>query len=168
MTLRNASGTTLCTTTAQADGTWSCTPGAALPEGTNTYTVMSEDDALPPNGTVSLPLTLVIDTTAPSAPSMTAPSNGLHTNDTTPSLTLTGEANTLVTLFVRDASGSLLETLTGTTNASGTFTTTPSSLGEGTHLLEATLTDIASNTSVLSSQISVIIDTTEGNTTILT
>jgi hypothetical protein len=53
-------------------------------------------------------------------------------------------------------------------NASGTFTTTPSSLGEGTYLLEATLTDIASNTSVLSSQISVIIDTTEGNTTLLT
>ena len=168
MTLRNASGTTLCTTTAQADGTWSCTPGTALSEGTTTYIVTSEDDALPPNATVSAALTLTIDTTAPNAPSITAPSNALHTNDTTPTLTLTGEANAGVTFFVRDASGSILETLTGTINGSGIFTTTPSTLSDGSYLLDATLTDIAGNTSVLSSQRSFVIDTTEGNTSILT
>jgi len=168
MTLHNASGTILCTTTAQADGTWSCTPGAALSEGTTTYIVTSEDDALPPNATVSAALTLTIDTTAPNAPSITAPSNALHTNDTTPNLSLTGEANAGVTFFVRDASGSILETLTGTTNGSGIFTTTPSILSDGSYLLDATLTDIAGNTSVLSSQLSFVIDTTEGNTSILT
>ena len=102
-----------------------------------------------------------IDTTAPSAPtiaSFTTDSGtvGDHiTNDNTPTLTGTAEANATVKVF--DGA-----TLLGSAvaNGSGAWSYTAAALANGAHSLTATATDAAGNTGVASAALSVTIDTT--------
>ncbi|MDD3342128.1 MAG: DUF4347 domain-containing protein, partial [Sulfurospirillaceae bacterium] len=108
---------------------------------------------------------IVIDTTAPAAPTLdlssgsdTGSSNSDNiTSDTTPTFTGTSEANVTVTLYDTDGTTSLG---TATADGSGNWSITSSTLSSGAHTLTAKQTDIAGNTSAASSSLSVTIDAT--------
>ena len=82
---------------------------------------------------------IIIDTTAPIAPTIVTPGT---TNDSTPEITGTAEANSTVDILQDDTS-------IGTTTAdgSGNWTFTPTTLSDGTYGLTATATDAAGNIS---------------------
>jgi hypothetical protein len=109
---------------------------------------------------------VTIDTAAPSAPSITsvtddvAPVTGTvanngSTNDTTPTLSGTAEANSVVT--IKDGATTLG---TVTANGSGAWSFTTAALSQATHSFTATATDAASNTGTASTSYSVTVDTT--------
>ncbi len=135
-------GTTLLgTTTADASGNWTFTPTTATDAAGNVSTASSA-------------FALTVDTAAPAAPVLVsvtdnvAPLTGTiaaggATNDATPTLTGTAEANSTISIF--DGT-----TLLGTTtaDASGNWTFTPTTaLTDGSHSLTATATDAAGNVS---------------------
>lgn len=60
--INTASNTAVCSATVQADGSWSCEPLNALPEGDNTLTASAVDKA---GNLGTVPFSVVIDTTAP-------------------------------------------------------------------------------------------------------
>ncbi|MFZ2268532.1 MAG: Ig-like domain-containing protein [Azonexus sp.] len=163
--LYDTDGTTLLgTTTADGSGNWSIT-STALVEGTHTLTAKATDTA----GNVSVAssgLAVTIDTTAPVAPSAPdllagsdsgSSSTDNLTNNSTPTLTGSAEANSIVTLFDTDGT-----TLLGTTTAdgSGNWSITSSALTTGSHTLTTKATDAAGNVSVASSGLTIVIDTT--------
>ncbi|WP_155520678.1 Ig-like domain-containing protein, partial [Ralstonia solanacearum] len=81
---------------------------------------------------------------------------GGSTNDATPTLTGTAEANSTISVF----DGTTLLG-TATANASGNWTFTPSTaLTDGSHSLTATATDAAGNVSTASSAFALTVDTT--------
>ncbi|WP_396190634.1 Ig-like domain-containing protein, partial [Flavobacterium sp.] len=107
-----------------------------------------------------------VDTTAPAAPSAPDMTSGTDsgrsstdntTNDTTPSFTGTAEANSTVTLYDTDGTTVLATT---TTDGSGNWSLTASTLSEGAHTLTTKATDLAGNVSTASTGLTVTIDTT--------
>jgi Tol biopolymer transport system component len=107
--------------------------------------------------------TLVVDTTAPSAPStpnlIAASDTGSSTTDnitnvTTPTFSGTAVASSTVTIFSDGvAVGS------GVATAGGNYSITTSALAQGTRSITAKATDIAGNVSLASAALSVTIDT---------
>lgn len=168
VTLYDSDGTTvLGTTTADGSGAWTIT-ASALSDGVHTLTAKVTDDA-GNTGAASTPLSVTIDTTAPSAPgamdldsgSDTGISNSDNvTSDTSPTFNGTAEANSTVTLYDTDGT-----TVLGTTTAdsSGNWTITASTLAGGSHTLTVKAKDAAGNESGASSSLSVTIDTTAPN-----
>jgi hypothetical protein len=141
--------TVLGTAVVAAGGTWSITPTTALADGVQNLQVTATD----PQGNVSAPTTLpiTIDTTAPAAPvaalastSDSGTQGDSKTNDTTPTLSGTGEPGAAIT--VKDASGAVIAT--ATVAADGTWSATPANaLPQGVNNLAVTATDAAGNTS---------------------
>jgi|GEM_PF-321785 len=137
---------------------------SALAAGTITITATATD-AAGNTSAASSSVTLVIDTTAPAAPSTpdldAASDSGSSntdniTNVTMPTFTGTAEANATVGLF-RGGTTSLGTT---TANGSGNWSLTLSSpLAGGTYSITARTTDAAGNTGTASSALSIIIDT---------
>ncbi|NVD97745.1 Ig-like domain-containing protein [Massilia sp. BJB1822] len=163
VTLYDTDGTTvLGTATADGAGNWSIT-SSALSAGSHMVTVKQVDTA----GNVSVAsagLAVVIDTSAaaPGVPVLALGSDsgtlgdGL-TNDATPTVTGTAEANALITLYDTDGT-----TVLGTATASntGAWSITSSTLGEGAHTLTVKQTDPAGNVSAASSGLSLTVDIT--------
>ena len=93
----------LGTTTADSSGAWHYTPLAALANGTHNLTATASD-AAGHTSAASTAFTLTIDTVAPTAPTIASFSTdsgvvGDHiTNDSTPTLTGTAQANSTVTV----------------------------------------------------------------------
>ncbi len=132
--------TRLGSVTATGGGARSFVPTTALNDGSHPITAVATDAAgnLSP---ASAPVTLVIDTTAPAAPTFGALTN--PTSATQPGLSGLAEAN--ATVRVSDG-----VTLLGTAvaGAGGAWSFTPvSPLSQGSHTLGATATDGAGNTS---------------------
>ncbi|WP_189346331.1 Ig-like domain-containing protein, partial [Undibacterium macrobrachii] len=108
---------------------------------------------------------IVIDTTAPNAPSapdmtsgtdMGSSSTDNNTNDTTPTFTGTAESGSTVTLYDTDGT-----TVIGSGTATGgNYSITTSALSAGSHTITAKATDAAGNTSLASSGLGITIDTT--------
>ncbi|POP41210.1 hypothetical protein CHU33_23865 [Superficieibacter electus] len=159
-------GVQLGVTTANGDGRWTFTPDAALSEGNHDFTATAADTA----GNVSdaSPVfSLIVDLTAPDAPalptinddtgSITGPlAEGQATDDTRPTLSGTGEAGSLITLYDGD-------TVTGTAivDDNGQWSFTPqAALSEGEHVLTFTATASAGNVSQPSAPIAFVVDTT--------
>ncbi len=157
----NGDGTADATVTADGSGNWTYTPTTPLPDGT-VVTVTATDAA----GNTSAPATETVDAAAPSAPSIdtvvddadpvSAPlTSGDSTNDATPTIAGTAEANSTVQIF---NGTTLLGTVTADGTGNWTFTpTTP--LTDGSYSLTATATDAAGNTGPASVAFDFTLDT---------
>ncbi|KLP49151.1 BapA/Bap/LapF family large adhesin [Enterobacter kobei] len=165
----------LGTVNVPSSGLWSFTPPVPLSNGTYVFTAIATDAAGNPSGQ-SNAWTITVDGTAPDAPVITqvvddAPGGTLGslnlndtTNDATPTLSGTAEANATVTIR---ADGVVI----GTTVADGlgAWSFTPSTpLGEGPHTLTAVATDAAGNTSGVSNSWGLIIDSVAPATPVIT
>lgn len=137
--------TSLGTTTVQADGSWSLTPGINLDEGAHSITYTKD------GGSKSPATNFTVDTIAPTV-EMTitddigdeqgAITNGSHTDDTMP--TISGNTEAGATVTIKDGS-TVLGTVTA--DGSGDYEFTPSTpLGMGSHSITATAVDAAGNT----------------------
>ena len=159
-------GVALGSTTVGSDGNWTFRPPAALTNGAHDFTLTATDTAGNTSGT-SADWTVRVDTTAPAAPvissivdntgSVTGPVTGTQpTNDTTPTLNGTAEANATVTIFDNGTQMGQVQA-----DANGNWIFTPcTALGEGNHAFTASATDIAGNTSAPSAITTIAIDTT--------
>ena len=164
ITVKDAAGNVIATAVVNASGNWSATPSAALPDGLNTLSITATDPAGNTSPATALPLT--IDTTAPAAPAAvlaTVSDSGTlgdsKTNDTTPTLSGTGEPNATIT--VKDANGNVIAT--ATVAANGTWSATPATaLPNGLNALSVTATDPAGNVSQ-PTPLPITIDTTAPN-----
>ncbi|MBK0098620.1 Ig-like domain repeat protein [Erwinia sp. S63] len=156
-------GTTLLgTTTVASNGTWSFI-SSTLSNGSHTLNVTQTDVAGNVSPTASTVMT--IDTVAPAAvtnlvitddvgATQGPLANGAVTDDATPTLSGTAEANAIVTIY--DGT-TVLGSVTAGTNGAWTFTT--ATLSNGTHPLSVTVTDAAGNTSAASATVSITVDT---------
>ncbi|MBU9400904.1 BapA prefix-like domain-containing protein [Burkholderia multivorans] len=160
----NGDGVPDATVTADPSGTWTYTPSAPLPVGTQ-IGVTARDAA--GNTSPAASVTVTGDVTAPAAPAIAGVTDdvgsvlgaivsGGSTDDTTPTLTGTAEVGSTINIY--DGT-----TLLGTTtaDASGSWSFTPTTgLGEGTHSLTVTATDSSGNVSVPSAAFDLTVDTT--------
>ena len=127
--------TQIGSTTAGSSGAWSYLTGT-VPDGLHNLTARATS-----GGTTSAPLSVTVDTVAPSAPII----NGSSINSN--KVTLSGSAEANGTVSVYDAGALLGQT---TANSSGTWSYTTSTLSNATHNFTATATDAAGNTSAAS------------------
>ncbi|WP_416392125.1 Ig-like domain-containing protein [Alloalcanivorax xenomutans] len=157
----NGDGTPDYTVEADADGNWSVTPDAPLADGTE-VSVTATDGA----GNASAPATINVDASAPATPTIqdalddvdpgTDPVlTGGSTNDDTPTLRGTAEANSTVEIFQDGASVGTVQA-----DASGNWSfVVPAALADGTYGFTATAMDEAGNTSDPSASFDVTVDT---------
>ncbi|SDH13643.1 MULTISPECIES: Ig-like domain-containing protein [unclassified Duganella] len=161
-------GTVLIGTT-QADdaGNWQIKLAQSLSQGVHKLTVTATD--LAGNTSVSsAALSLTIDTDAPLAPTaldlLATSDSGASTSDdltkvTTPTITGSAEAGTVIRLYEGDK---LVATSSVVTPASGVWSVTitaANALAHGVHQLTATATDLAGNVSALSPALTINVDT---------
>lgn len=163
VTVASSVAGTVGSATADGSGNWSVT-ATTLADGSHNITATATDSA----GNVSsasAALSITVDSNAPatpSAPDLSAASDSGSsdtdntTNDTTPTLTGSAEANSTVTLT------SSLDGAVGSTSAdgSGNWSITASVLAEGTHNLTVIATDNVGNSSAASAALAVTVDTT--------
>ncbi len=147
-------------------GLWSYTfIAGALSEGTNTIDFLTIDTA----GTTSvwsLDLVLTLDTAIlqPAQPDLaTSDDSGSNnadniTNDTTPAISGTAEANSTVTININ--AGAHTGTATVGANGIWSYSITNGWLNEGVNTIYVQAADIAGNTSVASSNLTITLDTT--------
>lgn len=142
------------TVVADAQGRWSFTPATALMDGMHTVSATARDAGgnVSPSST---PVSFSTDTTAPTAPTITAPANNAALSDSTPTITGTAEAGSTVTVRVDG-----MPVGTAVADTMGVFSfTVPSALTDGAHVITATSVDAAGNTSPASSPVNVTVDT---------
>lgn len=142
------------TVVADAQGRWSFTPATALMDGMHTVSATARDAGgnVSPSST---PVSFSTDTTAPVAPTISSPVNDAALSDSTPTITGAAEAGSTVTVRVDGVA-------VGTTlaDAMGRFSfTVPTAMSDGAHVITATATDAAGNTSPASTPVNVTIDT---------
>ena len=157
--------TLLGSTLADGTGNWSFTPATALADGMHTISATATNAAgntSPATGIYDF----TVDTGLPAAPTVTSTldnaglvtgqiSNGMVTDDQTPSLSGTGEPGATVKVY--DGANLLGSTVVG---PDGNWNYTPTSaLGNGNHSLTTTQTDPAGNTGPASAAVSFTVDT---------
>jgi VCBS repeat-containing protein len=157
-------GVAYATTTVNSNGFWSFTPTDPLGEGDHLFTARATD-AAGNQGDPSSDYPITVDTLIPNAPSIvtvtdnvgtTLPlTSGQLTNDNTPTLAGTTEADSVVT--IRD-NGAVIGTTTSDENGNWSFTPAPA-LAEGNHSLTASVTDGAGNISPATPPFIIIVDT---------
>ncbi|MGJ7582287.1 Ig-like domain-containing protein [Variovorax sp. RHLX14] len=149
---------------ANALGNWSYTPTLTT-QGMHSITTTATDAA----GNTSPPSiiwTVNLDTIKPRTPDIGASNDGfgslqgnvaagIPTNDDTPLMSGTAEANSLISVF----DGGLFQGTT-TTDALGAWNFTPTLIGDGVHEIKITSTDAAGNVSSDSAGWGVLLDTT--------
>jgi len=126
-------------------GDWSFVPSSAIADGT--YTVdATATDAAGNTSQASTGTSLTIDTVIPDAPVVTSPANGSVSNDVSPTVTVTGEADTNATVEVDGADYGPVPL-----NGSGTGQVAiPGPLSAGQHSVRARLADADGNVSAWS------------------
>jgi len=150
-TVKLYSGTTLLgSATADSDGAFSIT-SSTLSQGSYSLTATATDAAGNISST-SDPLSITLVPEAPTSLTTTA----ITTNDTTPTITGSAEADSTVKLY----SGTTLLG-TATADSDGAFSITSSTLSEGSYSLTATATNQAGNASSASDSLSITVDTTD-------
>ncbi len=159
----NSANVVVGTAVVAGNGTFTIAPSSALADGTYVLHLQATDNV----GNVSASsgtFTLIVDTTAPSAPSaptlLSADDSGVKgdgiTNATSPHLVGTTVANTAVQLF--NGLGTVIGL--GTSDASGNYSIVPTSApGDGSYALTVKATDAAGNVSAASGSLTLVIDT---------
>ncbi|MTW56245.1 BapA prefix-like domain-containing protein [Citrobacter sp. JL976] len=157
--------TLLGTALVQSNNSWSFTPTTPLMNGSHTFTVTATD-AAGNTSSATAGFSVVVDTTAPTQPSISSiiddvgPNTGAiganqPTNDARPTLNGTTEANARVDIY---DNGSFVISVTA--DGSGNWSYTPTTaLAQGTHSFTITATDSAGNTSGISSAAAIVVDT---------
>ncbi|QYX66870.1 putative Ig domain-containing protein [Shewanella putrefaciens] len=151
-------------------GTWTLSASLST-DSDNNFVVIASDAASNVSAPQNVP-TITQDSTAPAAPSMpdldAASDSGTNsadniTKNTTLVLTGTAEAGASVVL------SSQLDGELGTVNAdgSGDWSVSATNVSAGTHSITAVATDIAGNSSVASSALSVTIDTSAPTSSVI-
>lgn len=132
----------LCpTVTAAANGAWSCTADvSALAELNHTLEV--EDLGYTATTLVSAPRQVMLDFTAPGAPTINSPADGLRTTDTSVTVSGFGEPGATVTATVSPSGASCVSPVDG-----GGAWSCDVGLAPGTQQISASQTDPAGNTS---------------------
>jgi predicted subunit of tRNA(5-methylaminomethyl-2-thiouridylate) methyltransferase len=160
-----AAGVSLGMVPVDAAGQWSYTPSTALADGYHLFSVVAIDGA-GQRSVASATYGVEIDATAPAQPiiqgltddagSLTGDiAHGARTDDTTPTLSGSAEAGSLLTVYQgSEALGSVR------VGADGQWTFTVPVHSEGEQRFSVTATDAAGNISVASEAYVVIIDTT--------
>ena len=151
----------------RADGSFTLSPtqlaqvyGGTLTDGLHTLHLQAQDQYGNVSGVFDIPFTLDTQSAAPTGLDLLAASDtGLSSSDqitnvTTPTITGTAEAGSLVQLF---SDGQLVSQTTAT--ATNTWNITTNNLSNATYTLTATATDLAGNVSSASTQLDVVIDT---------
>jgi len=105
---------------------------------------------------------VLFDDTSPAAPVVTAPANGSYTNNASPVVSGTAEANSTVTVYI---DGSSIGTTGADASGSWSFSSVPA-LSEGPHTVKARATDAASNISPDSNTNTFTVDLTAPGVTI--
>ena len=153
------------TTFADSAGNWALVPQTDLAPGLHQFTAIAANADETPSAP-SAPYPIVVDTTAPAAPSLDSVDDDIDpivglvprdgtTNDARPAFTGKGEAGATVTIF--DAGVPIGTALVGPDEV-WTFTpTTP--LAEGLHTITVTATDPAGNESTPSTPFPFTVDT---------
>ncbi|MCP5019410.1 MAG: hemagglutinin, partial [Ketobacter sp.] len=149
-------------TTTSVLGSWTYNYTATtLAEGSYSVTAVATD-IVGNSSAISSAFNLVVDTTAPAAPAVAAISTDTGTNndqitsDTTLMFSGTAEANATVEVFI-DAASIGIASADGSGNWS--YDHTGTTLSAGSYSITATAQDLAGNTSVASSALSVTVDT---------
>ncbi|POT27985.1 large repetitive protein [Citrobacter freundii] len=157
--------TLLGTALVQSNNSWSFTPTTPLANGSHTFTVTATDAAGNTSGATA-GFSVVVDTTAPTQPSISSiiddvgPNTGAigsnqPTNDARPTLNGTTEANARVDIY---DNGSFVISVTADGSGNWTYTP-PTALAQGAHSFTITATDSAGNTSGISSAAAIVVDT---------
>ncbi|MCK6760290.1 BapA/Bap/LapF family large adhesin [Enterobacter bugandensis] len=152
-------------------GNWTWTPATPLPNGTYDITLtVTNMDGTGNESAPSQPVTITIDTDAPTAPAapvitdsvsqITGPvPDGGTTNDPRPILSGTGTTNDVINI-TDTVNGTPTIVGTVTVDSNGNWSWRPdSNIGEGSHVYTATATDEAGNVSDLSPAITITVDT---------
>jgi hypothetical protein len=156
----NGATTAAYTTQASASGNWSQTIGV-LPSGSYSYTATATDAA----GNISAPsspLAFTVNTSAPSAPTISDASvvNGyVNAANDTPSQALSGTAGANATIKIY-LNGATTAAYTTQANAGGSWSQTIGVLANGTYSYTATATDAAGNVSAPGSPLAFTVDVT--------
>ncbi|MEX0283995.1 MAG: Ig-like domain-containing protein [Paracoccaceae bacterium] len=153
-----ANGAPVGSATADGSGDWTIT-ASTLPTGNVTITARASDGA----GNESSPsagLSITVDTAAPAAPSITGITTDTGTagdgvtSDNTLTYNGTAEANASVALFLDGAPLG-----TAQANGTGAWSFAAPTLADGTYTVTAQATDLAGNTSAVSTGFPVTVDT---------
>jgi large repetitive protein len=144
ITVKNLTGTTICTAVVDGTGAWTCTPSLALPEGLSTLVPTQADVA--GNGSLpGLPWLVTVDSIIPAVPVITSPATGQTTINDTPILVGTGEPAATVT--VKDLVGTTI--CSAIVDGTGVWICTPATaLAQGLSTLVPTQADLAGNLSL--------------------
>lgn len=155
--------TVLCTTTATASGTWSCTPSQPLTPGPHSVLATATDAAAnvsPPSAWRAF----TVDATAPAVPTMTDPRPSQSLATASPHIHGTAEPGSTVSVYV---DGETAPACTAVVMENGAWSCTVSAvLAEGTHSVTAIATDAVGNTSQRASLTAVTVDTQAPDTSI--
>ncbi len=156
-------GTPVGTATADGDGNWTFTPVVPLAEGPHSVNATATDAAgnTSPNSNTN---DFIVDTMAPAAPVVLTPADGSVTSDATPTYTGTAEPGSTVTIIV---DGTPVGTTTADAGGNWTFDQ-PTGLADGDHMVSATATDAAGNTSPSSNTNTFTVDTTPPGAPVVT
>ncbi len=169
ITLYSSINGSIGTAAADGSGKWTIT-AAALSEGSHTITAVAAD-AFGNTSAASDGLNITVDITSPAAPSSpnlhAASDTGLSSTDnltsiTTPTFGGTAEPHDSITLW-DDTVG---EVGNASADSSGNWEITTIELTEGYHVIYATATDAAGNTSVISPSAFLTIDITKPTVTV--
>ncbi|HJU99037.1 MAG TPA: Ig-like domain-containing protein [Burkholderiaceae bacterium] len=137
------------------------TTQTALADGSYQFRAQVTDTA--GNSATTAAISVTIDTAAPGAPVITgfADNSGLSSdtisNDSTPTLTVTAEADATVSIY---QGGTLVGTATQTAPHSGIYTYTSAALADGNYNFTAKASDAAGNASAASAALQITVDTT--------
>ncbi|HHA2300386.1 TPA: BapA/Bap/LapF family large adhesin [Enterobacter asburiae] len=168
ITVKDSGGTVIGSGVAASDGSFSIALSPAQLDPT-TLTVTATDAAgnaspgasfIVTDSPLDLPQVPVITAIVDDADPVTGDVKGKTTNDTTPTLTGTAEAGSVITIY-QDGSTTPLTTVTA--DGSGNWSYTPAALGEGLHTFEVTAT-LNGATSGRSPAASVTVDLTAPGT----
>lgn len=157
VTVTDSTGATICDVAVESDGTWECTPAVSLADGKYSISAI-QTDVVGDSSAQSAVVVFTVDNLAPAAPTIVQPTDGLVTNDATPTFSGLGEPGATVTVI--DETGAVVCTAIVVSNpiASGTWSCESTiSFADGNKTFAASQSDRAGNTSAESAPVDVTI-----------